>query len=107
MHPTSRFTTTPSAVPSLGFGDKAKIEGFFDAIALGNDLTLKKIYFVYSETFNQVLHDPMTGKPVHSRHRKVLLDAAKEFQGKVLDGKTVIRLLLKHGPKSIPPDTKV
>lgn len=104
-HPISRSSITPK-VPSLGFG-KAEVEEAFDKVAQGNEISASKLYFVYSEEFNQVLHDPMTGKPVHSRNRNVLREAAKEFKGKIVDGKTAIRLILKHGPKQIPPSTPV
>lgn len=103
----TRRISRPTTTPSLGFGKKEELTHQLDLIAIGNDLSLAKIYFVYSELHNQVLHDPMTGKPVHSRHRDTLREAAKEFNGKILDGKSVIREILKHGPKQIPPNTPV
>lgn len=73
-----------------------KTKESFEALAVVNDLTLDKIYLVYSRKRHSVLHDPMTNKPVHSRHRNYLEEIAKQFKGEIVTAREALKRLEKH-----------
>jgi len=95
----------------MGFKDATDLKEGVESLAQSHDLGVKsgKLLVVYSKLYNQLLHDPMTGKPIVSRHRAFLEPIAKEFKGEILDIFTATnRILKKHrNGKPIDPQQPV
>lgn len=95
----SRFTIipkSPATAPSLGFKAAPPAPETADTLSLQNDLPKKKILVLWNQRHKNVLHDPMTGQPVHSRHKNFLEPIAKEYHCEIINLDEALKRLLKY-----------
>lgn len=90
----SPFTLNPEDDPTVfkfrkRLSELSKIENQLQT-------SLTSIYFIWSDKAKSILHDPMTELPVNAKNKALLTEAAKAYNGRIVNGKEARDLLLKH-----------
>jgi len=79
----------------MGF-KAAPVPNAAESLAESHGLRPSKLLVLWSHKHKTVLHDPMTGKPVASRHKSFLEPIAKEYHCEIIDLKTALARILKY-----------